>query len=166
MNDFVHLRHKAPTRLEKPRELILAMPQMRSNVNVARIVRAAACCGVGTVLASGRVKIDPKISREGEQHVDLQIRRSLLPVLKKLRSAGYPLIGLEQTSNSHNIHEYKFPQKCVLVIGHERNGITDDVLQLLDATIEIPVWGMPFSYNAATATCMALYEYCRQYPSG
>ena len=166
MNDFVHLRHKPPTKLEKPRELILAMPQMRSNVNVARIVRAAACCGVGTVLASGSVKIDPKISREGEQHVDLQIRRSLLPVLKKLRSAGYPLIGLEQTSNSRNIHEYKFPQKCVLVIGHERNGITDDVLQLLDATIEIPVWGMPFSYNAATATCMALYEYCRQYPSG
>ena len=166
MNDFVHLRHKPPTELQQPRELILAMPQMRSNVNVARLIRAAACCGVGTVIACGNVKIDPKISRDGEQQLDLQIRRTLLPVLKKLKTEGFPLLGLEQTSNSHNIHDYTFPLKCVLVIGHERNGINDDVLRLLDATVEIPVWGMPFSYNAATATCMALYEYCRQYPRG
>ncbi|MEM1304885.1 MAG: TrmH family RNA methyltransferase, partial [Planctomycetota bacterium] len=29
-----------------------------------------------------------------------------------------------------------------------------------------PVWGLPHSYNVATATCMALYEYCRQFPAG
>ena len=166
MNDFVHLRHKPPTELAQPRELVLAMPPMRSNVNVSRIIRAAACSGVSTVIACGNVKIDPRISREGEQHLDLQIRRSLLPVLKNFKSEGYPLVGLEQTSNSQNIHQFVFPQKCVLVIGHERNGITDEVLQVLDATIEIPVWGMPYSYNAATATCMALYEYCRQFPNG
>jgi hypothetical protein len=28
------------------------------------------------------------------------------------------------------------------------------------------VWGMPFSYNVATATTMAVYEYCKQYPGG
>ena len=39
-------------------------------------------------------------------------------------------------------------------------------LALLDEAIEIPVWGLPHSYNAATATCMALYEYCRQFPAG
>ena len=37
---------------------------------------------------------------------------------------------------------------------------------MLDDVVEIPVWGMPYSYNVATATAMALYEYCRQYPAG
>ena len=83
MNEFVHLRHKPPTELAQPRELVLAMPPMRSNVNVARIIRAAACSGVSTVIACGNVKIDPRISREGEQHLDLQIRRSLLPVVQE-----------------------------------------------------------------------------------
>ena len=41
-----------------------------------------------------------------------------------------------------------------------------DFLKLLDDVVEIPVWGMPYSYNVATATTMALYEYCRQYPAG
>ena len=48
----------------------------------------------------------------------------------------------------------------------ERLGIEDEVLRLLDGTVEIPVYGLPYSHNAATATAMALYEYCRQFPSG
>jgi tRNA G18 (ribose-2'-O)-methylase SpoU len=36
----------------------------------------------------------------------------------------------------------------------------------LDDVIEIPVYGQPYSFNVATATTMAVYEYCRQYPNG
>ena len=96
----------------------------------------------------------------------LEIRRSLPPVLEKLRAEGYTLVGLEQTTNSHNLHTYQFPHQTVLVAGHERRGLDKETLQLLDATVEIPVYGLPFSYNVATATAMALYEYCRQYPTG
>jgi tRNA G18 (ribose-2'-O)-methylase SpoU len=53
-----------------------------------------------------------------------------------------------------------------LVIGHERLGITEDVLALLDHVVEIPVYGLPLAYNVATATSMALYEYCRQHGFG
>ena len=31
---------------------------------------------------------------------------------------------------------------------------------------EIPVYGLPYAHNVATATAMALYEFCRQYPEG
>ena len=87
-------------------------------------------------------------------------------MLKRLKQEGYPLIGLEQASNSQSIFEFCFARKLVLVIGNERLGIEDEVLQLLDGTIEIPVYGLPYAHNAATATAMALYEYCRQYPAG
>jgi tRNA G18 (ribose-2'-O)-methylase SpoU len=40
------------------------------------------------------------------------------------------------------------------------------VLAALDDVIEIPVYGMPHSFNAATAAAMALYEYCRQFRRG
>ena len=52
------------------------------------------------------------------------------------------------------------------MIGSEREGLSDECLIQLDAVVEIPIWGMPYSYNVATATSMALYEYCRQYPTG
>ena len=105
MLEFVHQRHKQVTSLRAPRELIIACPEMQSHINVSRMVRAAACCGVTRFIACGNVKIDPKISRGGEQQMSFEVRRSLRPVLQKLQRAGYPLIGLEQTTNSQNIHQ-------------------------------------------------------------
>ena len=162
----VHQRHKPPTSLEREREIIVALPPLRSNVNAARIIRTAGCCGVKRVIVCGTGKIDSRIARDAAESVEVQRPRSLAPVLKKLAEDGYQLVGLEQTSGSQCLHQFSFPRRCVLVIGHERNGIVDDVLKLLDAVIEIPVYGMPYSYNVATATSMALYEYCRQFPRG
>lgn len=165
-DDLVHERHKQPTPLTQTRELVLVAPPLRSNVNLSRIVRAASCCGVTRMIACGNPRVDAKIARDGIKQVNLEIRRSLLPVLKDLKAEGYQLIGLEQTNDSQNIHEFTFPRRTALVIGHERLGIQDDALRLLNCAIEIPVYGLPFSYNVATATSMALYEYCRQFPNG
>lgn len=163
---FEHLRHKPPMTLDQPRELVLACAPLRSNVNLSRIARAAGCCGVTRIIAAGSAKLDATVARDAVETVKLEVRRTLPPVLQQLKADGYQLVGLEQTTNSISMHEFKFPRRMALVIGNERQGLTDDVLALLDATVEIPVWGLPYSYNVATATCMALYEYCRQFPTG
>ena len=139
---------------------------MRSHVNLSRIVRTAGCCGVTRVIACGNAKIDREIARDAADCVQLEVRRTLPPVLAKLKQEGYVLVGLEQTTNSHDLHHFQFPRKTALIIGHERNGLTDEELSLVDEVVEIPVWGRPFSYNAATAASLAMYEYCKQWPEG
>jgi len=166
MPDFVHQRHKPPTSLERPRELVLVCAPLRSNINLSRIVRTASCCGVSRLIACGPSKIDPKIARVAADEFRVEKHRSLPPVLKSLRGEGYQLVGLEQTTNSQNLHDFSFARKTAIVIGNERLGLTEDALVLLDHVVEIPVYGLPFSYNVATATTMALYEYCRQFPAG
>ncbi len=166
MPDFEHQRHKPPTPLDRPRELLVVCAPMRSNINLSRIARAAGCCGVERILCTGSAKLDRKIARDGADAVKIEIHRTLGPMLDKLRDACYRLVGLEQTTNSRNLHGYEFSRRTALVIGNERTGLTEDILAQLDDVVEIPVWGLPYSYNVATATTMALYEYCRQFPSG
>jgi tRNA G18 (ribose-2'-O)-methylase SpoU len=166
MKEFEHLRHKPPQVLVRPRELVIVCAPMRSNVNLSRIARAAACCGVTRMICTGTAKLDRKIARDGADTVRLEIHRTMPPVLGKLREDGFRLVGLEQTTKSTNLHDYAFDRRTALVIGNERSGLTNDVLVLLDEVVEIPVWGLPYSYNVATATAMTLYEYCRQYPKG
>jgi tRNA G18 (ribose-2'-O)-methylase SpoU len=161
---FEHLRHKPPTPLAQPRELIVACAPFKSNVNLSNIVRTASCCGVRRVIATGQAKIDKTIARDGADEIEISVHRSLPPVLKELKQDGYTLVGLEQTTNSTLLSECPFPRRTALVIGNERQGLTDDVLILLDAVVEIPVYGLPFSFNVANATAMALYEFCRQHP--
>jgi tRNA G18 (ribose-2'-O)-methylase SpoU len=166
MDEIAQVRHKPLTALERPRELIVACPPLRSNVNLSRIVRAASCCGVQRLICSGSGKLDKEITREIGDSIEIEAHRTLLPVLKKLRAEGYQLVGLEQTNTSCLLYTFPFVRKTALVIGNERLGIEDEILGILDQTVEIPVYGLPYSHNVATATAMALYEYCRQFPAG
>jgi len=163
---FEHQRHKPLRTLAQPRELVIVCAPLRSNVNLSRIARAASCCGVERIVCTGHAKLDRRIARDGADTLQIDVHRTLPPVLAGMRSEGYRLVGLEQTTDSHDLHQYPFQRKTALVIGNERTGLTPELLALLDDVVEIPVWGMPFSYNVATATSMAVYEYCRQYPEG
>jgi len=129
-------------------------------------MRTAGCCGVARLIACGNANFDPKVARNSADTLVVERRRTLVHVLRALAADGYTLVGLEQTSNSQNIHEYQFPRRTALVIGNERLGLSEDELKHIHECVEIPVWGTPHSYNVAAATAMALYEYCRQYPTG
>jgi tRNA G18 (ribose-2'-O)-methylase SpoU len=166
MAEFAHQRHKEPTPLERPRELVVACAPLRSNINLSRIVRAAGCCGVTKVIATGPARIDRNVARDGADSVEIEAHRSLPPVLKRLKAEGYRLVGLEQTTNSQSLYDVRFDRRTCFVIGNERLGLTDDLLELLDAAVEIPMYGLPYSHNVATATAIAIYEYCRQFPRG
>jgi len=164
MQRFEHVRHKPPTPLAQPRELIVACAPFKSNINLSNIVRTASCCGVRKIIATGQAKIDKTVARDGADEIEIAMHRTLPPVLKELNQQGYTLVGLEQTTNSTLLPQYAFPRRTALVVGNERQGLTDDVLVLLDAVVEIPVYGLPYSFNVANATAMALYEFCRQWP--
>jgi tRNA G18 (ribose-2'-O)-methylase SpoU len=163
---FEHQRHKPPSLLDEPRELIIACAPLRSNVNLSHIIRLAGCAGVERVIGCGHARLIDKIARDGADTVKLEIHRTLPPVLKELKSEGYQLVGLEQTTGSESLTEFQFERRTALVIGNERLGLTTDELAFVDRVAEIPVFGRPFAYNVHTAVAMAVYEYCRQFPRG
>lgn len=139
---------------------------MRSNVNLSRIARAAGCCGVPRLICCGNAKILKEIARETGDGLQIEVHRTLPPILVKLRQDGYQLVGLEQTTGSESLYCFPFVRRTVLVVGNERLGLEPEVLQLMHRVVEIPVYGLPMAHNAATATAIALYEFCRQYPDG
>jgi tRNA G18 (ribose-2'-O)-methylase SpoU len=166
MSAFEHQRHKPPQPLTRPRELVIVCAPLRSNVNLSRIVRAAGCCGVSRIICAGPARLDRNIARDGADTVEVEAHRTLPPVLDALRTDGYRIVGLEQATHSQPLDAFQFDRRTALVIGNERTGLTEDVLARLDHVVEIPVWGLPYSHNAATAAAIAMYEYCRQFPSG
>ena len=166
MNEFEHQRHKPGSNLTRSRELIVACAPMRSNVNISAIARTASACAIEKLVLTGNASLISKIARDGATELNVSVHRTLKPVLLRLRSEGYRLVGLEQTTNSVSMHSYGFSRRTAMVIGNERTGLTEDILEVLDDVVEIPVYGLPHSFNAATATSMMLYEYCKQYPQG
>lgn len=134
--------------------------------------------GVRRLIACGAAKVIQKIARnsvdEGDGEIapgdepglEIEVHRTLPPVLRDLRAEGYQLVALEQTTNAVSIFDFQFERKTALVVGNERSGIDEDSLRLVQHVVEIPMYGLPYALNVGTATAMALYEYCRQFPRG
>ena len=53
-------------------------------------------------------------------------------------------------------------QKNVIIIGNEANGVSEEIKQMADTRVVIPMFGKTESLNASVATGVILYEYVRQ----
>ncbi|KAM9364092.1 putative methyltransferase TARBP1 [Pholidichthys leucotaenia] len=87
----------------------------------------------------------------------------LTDFLQVKKSEGYCIVGVEQTANSHSLQGYRFPQKTLLLLGNEREGIPANLLQLLDVCVEIPQQGVIRSLNVHVSAALLIWEYTRQH---
>jgi len=89
-------------------------------------------------------------------------QNKLLSWLRKKQEDGYTIVGLEQTSSSTSIENYEFPEKTVLLLGKEKEGIPVEFLQLVDQCVEIPQLGIIRSLNVHVSGAICIWEYSKQ----
>lgn len=84
-----------------------------------------------------------------------------IPLVKKLKRGGSEIIALEQTDQSipyHKIPDSKFHLPISIILGHEREGVRQELLNLASTVIDIPILGLGNSHNVATACGIVLYK--------
>jgi len=155
-------------------EIIVIAHNIRSTHNVGAIFRTAEGFGVQKIILSGytpypKVTNDPRLPHIAEK-LHSQIHKTALgaedmvpfeyqltPDIAALRQAGYRIVGLEQAPRSVLLPRYETPEKIALLLGEEVHGIPDDLLQVCDDIIEIPMVGKKESFNVSVAAGIALY---------
>ena len=60
------------------------------------------------------------------------------------------------------LNEFEFPDKCILLLGKEKEGIPQEYYSTLDACIEIPQFGIIRSLNVHVSGALCLWEYTKQ----
>ena len=162
------------------RQIILVIHNVRSAHNVGSLLRSADGLGVKKVLISGYSpypkhanddrlphladKINSQIHKTAlgaEDSVDWQKIDDLDTELSKLKTGGYVLCGLEQVDKSISLDKYQSPDKLVLVVGNEVEGIDAVLLEQMDEWLEIPMHGKKESFNVAVAGAIAIYHLAR-----
>jgi tRNA G18 (ribose-2'-O)-methylase SpoU len=164
------------------KQLILIAHNLRSTHNVGSLLRTAEGLGLDTVILSGYTpypllnhddrlphlarKVDAQIAKTAlgaEKLIRWEHHELLEPVISSLRSDGYAVYALEQTPGATQLPKFIIPDKLVLIVGREVEGLESDILDLCDGAVEIPMLGKKESFNVVQAAAMALYH-CR-YPT-
>lgn len=160
----MQLDHYSSKFVKKKFPIVLVADQVVRPTNVGSLLRLADAFGIEKLILGGPpIELNRKVwntSRATEKVVAFEQTIDTLFELQKLRSKGYLLIGLEITSTSTPLTkiEFKKSQKIALVVGAERYGISENILNVLDDCYHIEMYGQNSSMNVAQATSIALYE--------
>jgi 23S rRNA (guanosine2251-2'-O)-methyltransferase len=155
-------------------EIIVIAHNIRSTHNVGAIFRTSEGFGVSKVILSGYTPFptmsgDTRLPHISEK-LTAQIHKTALgaealvpfehqdiPNIQSLKAAGFTIVGLEQDQRSVILPSYRPPEKIVLLLGEEVEGIEQSLRDKCDDLIEIPMHGKKESYNVSVATGIALY---------
>ena len=81
-------------------------------------------------------------------------------IVQLLKTQGYKIVAVEQTTESQSLQNFDFKsnEKLCLVFGNEIHGVSDAVIELCDAAIEIPQAGTKHSLNISVCVGIVLWE--------
>lgn len=140
--------------------------------NVGMIFRISEAMGVAHVYLCGDTpstdhKKVKKTSRSTEKNLDYSSYESTVELVKHLQENGHTTIALELTNNSQTLHQVDFAnyQKIAIILGNEQHGVDAKVLETIDLSMAIPMYGKNTSINVVNSLSIALYECTRQLTS-
>jgi RNA methyltransferase, TrmH family len=151
----------SPAELATGRSTVI-LDRLQDPGNAGAILRCTSALGFTQVVAlKGTVALwSPKVLRAGMgAHFALRLVEGVQP--GDLSKLGLPLLATSSHADTL-LYETRLPQPCAWVVGHEGQGICQEVLDLCQMTLGIPQPGGEESLNVAQATAVCLYESLRQ----
>ena len=162
-----NLDRRSPGRLSN---LKILLHNVRSMHNVGAAFRSADAFGIEEILISGFTPHPPrpeitKTAIGAEKHVEWHKLEKLENDINDLKSKDYKVVGLEQTTESILMPDYKISprQNICLVFGNEVTGIDEDILPYIDDFVEVPQYGHKHSLNVSVTVGVALYAFLEKY---
>jgi tRNA G18 (ribose-2'-O)-methylase SpoU len=149
----------------------VVLNSIRSSYNVGSIFRTSDGAMIEKLILSGYTPHPPKddelkgnkdilkTSLGSTKSVSWAYVKNPVDEINKLKAQGIKMCALELTENSKPYYEltkYDFP--LCLVVGNEITGVSQEILDLCDTSIEIPQYGIKQSLNVAVAYGIAIFE--------
>ncbi|MEM8900753.1 MAG: RNA methyltransferase [Bacteroidota bacterium] len=149
------------------------LDDIRSMHNVGALFRTSDAFRIEKIHLCGITPRPPhreihKTAIGAEKSVSWEYHEHILPLIQQLISEGYQLIGVEQTENSTPLQKFEVnpSHKYALILGHEIQGVKQEVLDLCDAVVEIPQHGTKHSLNISVSAGISLFHFSHPFFGG
>lgn len=148
--------------------LVVVLDNIRSMHNVGATFRTADAFLVQKIILCGITPQPPhreihKAALGATESVDWSYESDINATINDLKSQGFEVIGIEQTTNSTMITDFKIDntKKYAVILGNEVEGISDEALQNIDSFIEIPQLGTKHSLNVSVCGGIVMWEFAK-----
>jgi len=145
---------------------IIMLDNITSSENVGSIARSARALGVNSYLLPkqgphpfGRRSL--RVSMGHSAYLNISLYDEIKETLTELKKLGYKIYAAEITEDALPLSKVKISDKWVLLVGHEGNGISDEILELCSEVVSIEMEPNVKSLNVAVAASILMYNFKR-----
>jgi TrmH RNA methyltransferase len=148
--------------------LLIALDEVQNPHNLGAVLRTAAYFGARGMLVSADKKLTAaarRVAEGGAEHVPVVSVPELPAALKALADHDFAIIGAD-TRAKVKLNALKWPKRSVLVLGHERDGLSKPVREACTTLVRIEGTEAVESLNVSVAAGVLLASYAQQHGFG
>jgi len=133
--------------------------------NASAVLRSCDCFGVQYVHFienKNSMKVNNEIALGAGSWVSIKryngTENNTRACLQKLKDEGFRIVATTPHKNDCTIDQLPVDKKIALVFGTEIDGITQDVMDMADEFVKIPMYGFTESFNISVSAALCMYE--------
>lgn len=143
--------------------VIALLDNVRSLYNVGAIFRTSEAVMLEKLYLCGITGAPPrkeitKTALGAEEIVPFEYRESAVEVVRELKAEGVKIVAVELCEDSVPYDELEVSTPVCFIFGHEVEGISDELMEEVDASVSLPMLGRANSLNVATCYGIMMYE--------
>ncbi len=147
------------------KDLYIILDNVLDTYNIGSVFRLADGVGAKKVLLCRGSETPPnhrikKASINTTEWVDWQYFESTTTAIETLRREvpGIQVVAVELTDKAvpYDTFDYHYP--VAVIVGHETDGVSQDAIDLCDATVQLPMNGINISLNVMVSLAIVLYK--------
>jgi len=146
-------------------DLTLITEQVHKPRNVAALVRTADAVGIHEmhmVWPYDHHRHYSGTAMGSDRWVNVNRHESMPSAITQLKNNGYKVYAAHFSDQAIDYREVDYTIPCALVMGNEKQGITDETAATVDEHVIVPMMGMVESFNVSVAAAIILAEAQRQ----
>ncbi|MBI4427493.1 MAG: RNA methyltransferase [Ignavibacteriales bacterium] len=134
--------------------------------NVSAMLRSCDAAGVMEVQLVYTDEEFPDVGKKSSASAKRWMERrkfeSIDDCYAKLRKEGFFVYATRIDEKAKSLYDLDLRRKTAFVFGNEHRGVSDGAVQMADAMVAIPMFGMIESLNVSVACAVILFESVRQ----
>lgn len=156
-------------RKSKKKRIVVVLDNVRSQHNIGSVFRTCDAFLVEAIYLCGICATPPnqeihKTALGAEKTVAWKYFEKTEDAMNELLANDYSPVAIEQTEKSILLDEMEAEsgKSYALVFGNEVKGVSQTVIDMCHATLEIPQFGTKHSFNISVCAGIVLWEFYKQ----
>lgn len=149
----------------KKQEIYIVLDNVLDTYNIGSIFRLADAVAAKKIYLCKGSETPPnhrikKASINTTEVVEWEYAPDAVGVIEnlKFKIENLQVVAIEQSNKSVPYSQFNYTMPICLVVGHESEGVSKEVLEMADAIVELPMFGINKSLNVMVSLGIVLYE--------